>query len=300
MELRQLEIFVSVADHLSMRRAAEALKLSQPSISARIQTLEDELGAPVFDRLARGVSLTEIGRAILPHARNVLKELESFSQTVDAIQNLVRGHLSIGTVTTISSYLIPTVIKAFRERFPSVSLGFMEARSRDLILALKNHRIDLAVISEFSPDPDVSTHHLFDEEVYIITSPTHPLADRGTVNFIELKDYPFVVLDAGFGLRSTLTIAATQAGFNPIVHLEMESLQAVKGLVEIGLGISLAPRPAIRQELILGTLRAVRPQNPRLFRPIQIVTLKDAYISPAANAFRAIFTEYAPVARNDR
>ncbi len=293
-EIRQLEIFVAAAERGSITQAADALLVAQPSASAQIRTLEAELGHRLFDRLPRGVRVTEVGQAVLPHARQILRGVAEIGAAVDELAGLRRGRLVLGAMPTITAYLIPTAIKAFREAFPGVELRVVEARTSTLLDDVAALRLDLAVATlTEEPDPQIEVEALAEEELFAIVAAGDPLADGGEIGLADLRERPFVMLEHGFGLKAIVVEACRQAGFAPRVAQEMQSLQAIKGLVEIGVGVSLAPRLVVEQEERLGLLRALRLRPPRPYRRVQIVTRRGAYLSRAAQAFIGICREEA-------
>jgi DNA-binding transcriptional LysR family regulator len=292
MQLRQLEMFVAAAERSSITDAAEFLMVAQPSVSAQLRSLEDELGYPVFDRLPRGVRLTDVGRAVLPHARQILRQVSEIREAVDALAGLQRGQLVVGTMPSVIAHLIPTAIKAFRQRYPAVELRVVESRASSVVEDVVGHRLDLGVVTDAEPDPLIDITPLLSEELFVILPVDDPLAQREELNLAELKDRPFVVLEHGFSLRSVLWDACREAGFSPRIAQEMSSVQAIKGLVEIGMGVSLAPRSAVEGEERLGILRAL-PLDSHPCRQLQIVARKGAYLSRSAQAFVSICLEEA-------
>lgn len=292
MELRQIEMFVETADRRSITAAAQALFVAQPSVSAQMAALERELGTALFDRLPRGVRLTEAGRAVLPHARQILRQVAEIRDTIDALEGLQHGRVIIGTMPTMTTHIIPTVIKVFRERFPGIDLRVVESSASGILEELAAHRLDLAVVTNAEGSPQIVAEPLMAEELYAIVPVDDPLAEREEIDLCELKDRPFVVLESGFSLRSTLWEVCSRAGFSPRIAQEMSSIQGIKGLVEIGLGVSIAPRTSVEQEEQLGLLRALRLRQ-RPERELEIVTSRGMHLSRAATEFIAICRQVA-------
>ncbi len=292
MQLRQLDMFVAAAERSSITDAAQVLMVAQPSVSAQIHALEEELGYPLFDRLPRGVRLTDIGRAVLPHARQVLRQVDEIRDAVDEVAGLQRGQLTLGTMPTVTAHLIPTVIKTFRQAFPGVDLRVVESRASRIVEDVIAHRLDVGVVTDPEPNPQTDLTPLLSEELFAILPVTDPLADRETIDLAELKDRPFIVLEPGFSLRNVLWEACGQAGFAPRIAQEMSSIQAIKGLVEIGMGVSLAPRMAVEQEERLGLLRALHLTS-HPCRRLHIVTSTGSYLPRSAHAFIRICLQEA-------
>ncbi|MDA8346306.1 MAG: LysR substrate-binding domain-containing protein [Thermaerobacter sp.] len=292
MELRQLDMFVAAADRNSITDAAQALLVAQPSVSTQIRALEKELGYPLFDRLPRGVRLTDVGRAVLPHARQILRHVGEIREAIDELAGLQRGQLVLGTMPSITAHLIPTVIKTFRQAFPNVDLRVVESRASSIVDGVIAHRFDLGVVTNAQPHPQIEIAPLLAEEIFAILPVDDSLAGRDEIDLAELADRSFIVLEPGFSLRSVLLEACRQAGFSPRIAQEMSSIQAIKGLVEIGMGVSLAPRMAVVQEERLGLLRALHLRS-RPYRQLQIITSKGSYLPRSAQAFIRICQEEA-------
>lgn len=285
MELRQLDIVRTVADVGTITGAAAKLHVAQPAVTSQLHALEAEIGHPLFDRLPRGVRLTAVGQAVLVHARRIFRELDQMAIDVDELAGLQRGHLTVGSIPTITTSLIPTAIVAFHQAFPSVVLTVEEARSGDLMTAVSEHRVDLAILSSMEPMAGVYLEPLWDEELAVVIPPEDPLATRKSVRLKELAHREFLMLEVGFGLRTLLLDACRKTGFTPKVVMTMESIQSIKSLVQHGFGISVIPRATASLEIELGLLKAIRLQSPRLSRPVQIATAQGVHPSPAVQAF---------------
>ncbi len=287
MELRQLEMFVAAAERSSITDAAQSLMVAQPSVSAQIRALEQELGYPLFDRLPRGVRLTEVGRAALPHARQALRHVAEIRDAIDELAGLQRGTLVLGTMPTVTAHLIPTAIKSFRRAFPGVDLRVVESRASSVVEGVIAHRLDLGVVTDAEANGQIEIEPLLSEELFAILPVDDPLADREELDISDLRERPFIVLESGFSLRAVLWEICREAGFDPRIAQEMSSVQAIKGLVEIGMGVSLAPRLSVELEERLGLLRAL-PLRTHPYRQLQIVTAKSSYLSRSAQAFIGI------------
>lgn len=296
MELRQIEMFVEAADRHSITAAAAVLYVAQPSVSAQIAGLERELGVPLFDRLPRGVRLTEAGRTVLPHARQILRHTAEMRDAVDALSGMQRGRLVFGTMPTITAHLIPTVIKTFRNRYPAIDLRVVEASAAGILDELAAHRLDVAVVTNAESSPQIEVEPLLQEELYAIVPVDDPLAQRGEIDLQELRGRPFIALETGFSLRHVIWQACGAAGFEPRIAQEMSSIQGIKGLVEIGMGVSIAPRLSVEQEERLGVLHALRLRQ-RPFRQLQIATSRSAHLSRSASAFISICRQAADAMR---
>src|SRR5215472_2762661 len=157
MEMHQLTYFESVSRHLHFTRAAQELNVAQPSVSQQIRKLETELGAPLFHRMKRRVTLTEAGKTFLPHARAVLRRVEEARLEVQELSGLQRGALAVGAPPSVGTHLLPRAMATFSRRHPGIALAFREAGSRTLLTLLEEGELDLAVVIQPMRHPSLET-----------------------------------------------------------------------------------------------------------------------------------------------
>jgi len=274
MDLRQLRYFVAVAEEGHITRAAERLDTQQPPLSRLIKTIEQELDVQLFRRKPRGVELTEAGRAFLEKARTALSSVDEAVVSARRAARGEQGRLSIGVVPSVQFHpFVPSVIRAFREAFPLVSVTLEEAQSDALIQLITGEQIDAAFIR--SPPADnagLLLNRLMDEELVAAIPSGHPLA-RGKADcdsplpLKALADEPFIILGPRARLALyTATIAACHAaGFAPKVAQEVPHLASAVGYVAAGFGISFVPA-SMRRMQMHGVLyrRITGPVQPRL------------------------------------
>jgi DNA-binding transcriptional LysR family regulator len=243
-----LEVFRTVARHGSITTAARSLRFTQSAVSRQIATLEASLGAHLFDRLARGVALTEEGRTLLPHAEAVLDRLAVARHDLAALRGLGGGRLRVGAFPTAVAALVPRALAAFRAAHPEVAVSLVEGRTPRLLERLAAGEVDVAVVSN-SPagpldDARFTLHHLLDERLLVAVARTHRLARRRTVRLAELADDPFIVGSAT--AEDTLLRASFPSGFRPRVDIVAAEWTGKLGCVAAGLGVALVPALAAR------------------------------------------------------
>src|SRR6185312_4457106 len=198
MEMHQLTYFESVSRHLHFTRAAQELNVAQPSVSQQIRKLEHELGAPLFNRMKRHVTLTEAGKTFLPHARAVLQRLEEARLEVQELSGLRKGSLAVGAPPSVGTHLLPRALAAFSRRHPGIALTFREAGSRTLVSLLEDGELDLAVVIQPVRHPALETEPLLEEELLLAVPREHPLAiGHSRVRLAQLREEPFVLLREG-------------------------------------------------------------------------------------------------------
>lgn len=278
MQLHQLEYFLAVARHLHFTRAAEELHVAQPSVSQQIRKLEDELGAPLFHRMKRGVALTPAGETLLPWARRALADVEQARAEVQELAGLRRGRLAVGATPSVSTTLLPRALALFHAEHPGVSLTLREAGSGNLIRHLEQGELDLAVIIR-RRHPALQTIPFLEEELVLAVPPAHELAERDSVEIGELRDVPLVMFREGYDLREATLAACRRAGFEPRMVLDGGEMDSVLRLVAAGLGVAVVPSMVIESD---GPLRGVRLTGPTLTRTLALAHRRDRPLSRAA------------------
>jgi DNA-binding transcriptional LysR family regulator len=247
-QTQSLEVFVTVARHGSITRAARELRFTQSAVSRQVAVLEAETGAALFDRLPRGVALTEAGRGLLPHAEAVLARLIQARRDLDALRGLSAGRLRVGAFPTAVAALVPRSLAAFRAEHPEVELSLVEGRTPVLLERLIGGDADVAVVST-APDAPLddgrfALHHLVDERLLVAVPRTHRLARRRTVRLGELAEDSFVAGSAS--AEKTLLRASLPSGFRPRIDLVAAEWTGKLGCVAAGLGVALVPALAVR------------------------------------------------------
>ncbi|NUT37722.1 MAG: LysR family transcriptional regulator [Hamadaea sp.] len=248
MDTQLLEVFRTVAEHRSITTAARALSFTQSAVSRQIAALEQEVGAKLFDRLPRGVDLTEEGRTLLPHAEAVLDRLTAARRDLDDLRGLGRGRLRVGAFPTAVAALVPRAMAAFRSAYPQVALSLVEGQTPRLLERLAAGDADVAVVST-SPTADFDRdrfdlHHLLDERLLVAVARDHRLARRRTVRLADLAEDAFVVGSAT--AENTLLRASLPGGFRPRIDLIAAEWTGKLGCVAAGLGVALVPALAVR------------------------------------------------------
>lgn len=271
MDLGQIEAFVQVSAHNSFSRAAEVLQLTQPSITARIQSLERELGEELFERGGRGVRLTDSGLAFLPYAERILQTVAEGRDIIDEVRNVEIGSLYLGSALTISTYALPHILRTFRSRHSGVDVSIHTGRSEQVLAMLQADEVHVGLVRSLSHQ-EIETVHLYDDEIVLIANPEHPFAARGATEVEEVASEPIILFDRGssyFGLTHGFF---RQAGVAPNIAMELDSLEATKCMVEEGLGIALVPLMTIERELQAGRLVRIEMVDAMpLKRPVSLI-----------------------------
>lgn len=283
MELHQLAYFVAVAEEGNFTRAAAQLHVAQPGVSAQIRRLERELGQPLLDRSGRTVRLTEVGAAALPHARAALAAVGRVREAVDELAGLVRGQVAMGMVTSAGPVGLPDLLAGFHRRYPAVEITLAEANSDVMLIALREGRLDVAVVGlAADPPPDIATRVLLDEPFLAVAAPSDALATSDTIALADLAERPLMCLPKGTGMRSALDAGFASVGLTPRIAFEAADPNVLVQLAMRGLGVAIVPRSLARYHA--ADLHILDIVEPRLRGVLALAWRAEGPISPAARA----------------
>lgn len=285
MELGQLEAFLQVASHRSFSKAAEVLFLTQPSVTARIQSLEKELGEEMFERSGRSVRLTDAGNTFLSYAQRALKEVQEGRDALEALRKTEVGSLRMGSALTISAYVLPKILKTFRARFPGVEVSVRTGRSDQVLDMVLNDEVQVGLVRSLV-HPEIETVHLYDDEVVLVTDNSHPFARTKTARIEDVARQSLIFFDRASSYYGLIHGFFRDAGIVPRHTMELDSMEATKMMVEEGLGIAILPRVAVERELKLGILVEVEITGvPRVKRQIAMIYRRNRRHARTVGAF---------------
>ncbi|HET7738606.1 MAG TPA: LysR family transcriptional regulator [Tepidiformaceae bacterium] len=260
MELAQLEAFIAASDCGSFSRAAELLNVAQPSLSNRIQSLEREVGQPLFERMGRGVKLTDSGHAFLPYAQRVLRTLHDGIMVLEGTRNGTAGQIMIGTAPAVGTYVLPKVLKVFCERHEGVDVLVRTGHSDEVLQMVLDDDVQVG-FSRPVNHPDVRTIVLYEDTLVLVVASSHRYAKRGTVTVEELADESLILFDRDSGYYGLILGLFRDLGVVPHQQMQLDSIEATKKMVESNLGIALLPEVAVEREMKLGTLHKVHIES---------------------------------------
>jgi DNA-binding transcriptional LysR family regulator len=285
MEVRQLQIFRTLAEELSFTRAAEKVHTVQSNVTAQIKALEEELGIPLFDRLGRRVTLTDAGRKFLPFASQALAAMDHGQRAVQ-IGAEPSGPLRIGAAESLLTYRLPEVLRAFRRHFPHVELIFRPYSNPTLALELEAGKLDMAIHGDdLQPSSSIKFVRLRMERVLLLADVSHPLASQPSVKPADLAGQNLLLTEAGCTYRGKLDRALALANIRPANVTEFSSVEAIKQCVALGMGLALLPAIVVARELRQNHLRALHWAGSSLYIVTHILWHKDKWVSPAMAAF---------------
>ncbi len=253
MLLANVEGFLEVARAGNLRRAAEALHLSQPALTGRIQALEAELGATLFRRGRSGMALTAAGRAFVPSAERALETLRDGAALVRDIERGVAGELAIGAAAAVSAYVLPELLARFTATHPGVRLLVRTGHSEEIVEAVVRGEVALGLVRELR-DPRVASRSLYADELLLVARPDHPFAERGRIDVNRLAEARLIFFDRTSSYYGLTNALLRTAGVSPQGIMELDNIEAAKRMVERGLGVALLPGTAVADALGAGSL----------------------------------------------
>jgi LysR family hydrogen peroxide-inducible transcriptional activator len=248
MEVHQLRYFCAVARHGTFTRASEVEHVAQPSLSQQILKLEAELGARLFDRLPRSAKLTVFGKAFLPKAERILRELEQAKSEVREMSGNEKGEVVVGIIPTIAAYLLPRLLNGLRVRHPSIATKIVEDITPALLQRLQEGTIDIAVVALPIPGAELSSVELFEEKFYAVLPEKHRLASRSSINLAELNREPFLLLKEGHCFRDSVIAACNKLKMSPSIVFESGQFATILAMVSAGMGVSAVPAMAVQPQ----------------------------------------------------
>ena len=294
MEFSQLEAFLEAANRGSFRQAADALYLSQPSVSARVQTLESEVGVALFHRTARGVRLTDMGRIFLPFAQRSIETLRRGREVLESVRQTSAGILNMATARVIGTYVLPETLQKFQQLYPDANLHIKVGGSSDVLQMVVDEEVQLG-LARFMQHPDVDALHLYDEEAVLVVHPGHSFTKTRVAAMSQVAQEPLIVYDPGDPGSSYFQFinrVCRDAGVTAKVEMNLDSVEAAKNMVRLGLGVSFLPRSAVRREVEFGSLTLIDlAEVPPVLLPTYLLLRRGQEIGPTARSFLKLLQE---------
>ena len=281
--LRQLQIFVAVAQHESVSRAAESLALSQSAASTALTELERQTDCQLFDRAGKRVSLNALGHQLLPQAMALINQAKAIENLLDGRSGF--GSLAVGATLTIGNYLATLLIGSFMQRHPECRVKLQVQNTANVVQQVAHYELDLGLIEGDCRHPDIEVQPWVQDELVVFCAPGHPLAGRGRASLAELTAEAWILRESGSGTRLTFEQALRPHLAELNVRLELEHTEAIKRAVESGLGIGCISRLALRDAFRRGSLVALETPDLDLRRQFYFIWHRQKYQTAAMREF---------------
>lgn len=294
MNVKQLEIFVTIADTGSFSKGAEAACITQSTASQHIAALEESCGVRLLDRTGRGAVTTEAGKVLLIHARQVIKFLKETEQAILRFRRADGVELCVGGSTIPGTYLVPKAIAALRASDPGIRVKVEVGDSSDILARLLEEQIEIAIVGTAADDKRLAAETLGHDEILLVMRAGHPWCGRDSVPLNELRTEPIIMREKGSGTSDAVMAALRQQGLTPddlTVCTTLPGSEAVKQAVLARCGVAFISEMAVRGELQRGELVAINLSGVSITRSFSLVYRKGRTLSPAAETFCALLRQ---------
>ncbi len=293
MELTQLEFFMMVVEEGSFSKAAVRVYRTQPAVSIAIRRLEEEIGAPLFDRSQKTPTLTDAGELVYDYARRILALRDQAQNVVSELRLVQRGRVRIGANESTSLYLLPHLILDFREQHPNVMVEIYRHVSERLPREVLDRNVDFALLAYEPVDSDLESFPILQDELVLIIYPDHPLAIRESLTIKELGKESFLAHNVKTASRQKVIEAFTQAHTPLNITLELATVETIKRFVQLKIGLAFVPHMCVREELERGTLATVPVEGLTYVRTLWVTHRRQVTFSHAAAAFLEVLRTQA-------
>lgn len=295
MDLPELEVLIGLAQAGSFSRAAENLHRSQPAVSQAIRRLEDELQTQLMDRSSRKVVLTAAGATLLAYAKRMVQLRDEARRALQDLRTFKRGVLRLAANESVCAYVLPPLLKAFRQACPGVKIEVIQCPSNDIARLLEEQDIDFGFLSFTPVQHDLVSRLLFRDEQALAVFPGHPLARARSVVLGQLVRERFIAHLVDTPGRRRLIDHFVREGVPLNIVMELSSLETIKDFVKAGEGLAILPRMCMTRELAAGELFSPRIRGMAIGREIRVVYPRDRTHSPAGAAFLTLLEKQFPV-----
>ena len=268
-----------MAAELSFTRAAEMLNMTQPAVTHQIRQLEEELNTRLFDRANNRISLTAAGEAVLTYASRIISLYGELNESVKSLTGDRSGLVTLGASTTIAEYMLPGMLGDFQQEFPDVQIRLRVANTDAVVSMVADNTIDLGVVEGQVDSQLLRIEECQQDELQVLMPSNHPLTKETSITPSQLVDHPFINREDGSGTRGVIEryFANHDTDVGQLNRLfELGSTEAIKGLVQAGMGVSIVSKATVAKELALGLL-ATRPLSPPLMRPLYFVRQRQKF-----------------------
>jgi DNA-binding transcriptional LysR family regulator len=292
MEMAQLEYFMRVVQEKSFSKAAVRVFRTQPAVSIAIRRLEEEIGLPLLERNQKVPVLTEAGQVVYDYARRILGLRDEVGQAIRELQSLKSGRVRVGANESMSLYLLPELILAYRQQHPDVKVEIFRHASNRLTRELLERNIDIALMAFEPVDRELEAFPVLKDELVLIMSPKHRLAGRMSVKIKDLGTEPFVAHNVNSSSRFKVIEAFATQHTALNITLELDTIETIKRFVQQRVGLGFVPRMCVREELERGALVSVPVRGLSHNRTLWAAHRRGTHLSPAATTFLSLLRHH--------
>lgn len=295
MDDHKLKVFCTVAETKSFSKASELIRLTQPAVSLQIQALEEMYGTKLFNRSGCIITLTKAGDILYKYAKDINSLYMAAERDIGEFTGIVKGDITVGASSTIGNYILPSIISAFRKKFPKVTIHLVTGNTRSVIEYLNASAIDVAIVEGEVKRQKLIVEKLIPDEMVLIMSPSHSWSGRKDVSIFEVIKEPFIFREEGSGTRQVIEKYFSRHGVSPQsikISFIMGSTESIKGAVEEGLGVSIVSKWAVRKECRFGSLKTATFKEDRFIRDFSLLYQKSKESSYMLEKFIGFLKKY--------
>ncbi|MDP9474944.1 MAG: LysR family transcriptional regulator [Actinomycetota bacterium] len=281
----QLECFLAVARLGNLSRAAEEMFLTQPTLTARLKALEEEVGDRLFVRTSRGMRLTDAGRELVPYAERALGSFEEGKRRLEELRGASGGRLLIGASPGVGTYALPGLLERFAAAYPRVSVSVRTGHSEEILEMTLKEEVQLG-LTRAMRHPEIESLRLYDDELVLVVDPGHRFTRKGSAELAEIGEEQIIFFDHDSSYFEQTHALFRNAGFRELRTMEVDNIEAAKRMVEHRLGVAFLPRTAIVRSVAAGNLVLIPvSENPEMTRTIVALKRRDTPASGPVAAF---------------
>lgn len=295
LNIYKLSIFTTVARVGSFSKAAKTLYLTQPAVSQHISALEKQLGAPLFEREQRGVSLTLAGETLLDYAQQIIWLTQAAESATANIENIEKGTLYLGATPSASIYLLPDWMSDFHQAYPTINFSLETDTTAKIISDIKNQSLEIGILEgEIKPDPSLNVVLLKDTELLVVIPPNHAWSELASLSIRSLGEVPFISRRMGGETRSWVNRLLADYDITPQIAFEFDDPESMKRAVMRKMGVSILPACAVQDEIRQNKLVTLPLQEKILKRKLKCVWAAEKPLSAIGRAFLTMLSEDFP------
>ncbi len=296
MNLHHLAIFYTIAETGSISACAERMHISQPAISRQLKEFEQRIGVVLFERLPRGMRLTQAGEVLREYAARLFDIARMAEASVRELADARRGRLAIGASNTIGTYILPGLLARFRHAHPAVTLSMFVGNTEQVVQGVADLRFMLGFIEGPLHVPELRADRFLEDEIVAVATADHPLSRRRALTPADLCDQPLLMREPGSGTRELIERRLQRHGVRPGSIVELGSTEAIKQAAINGGGIAWLPRVCMPGELAAGELVRLPVKSLHIRRPLSVIRRADGPAAPSAEAFLALLRTHGAAA----
>lgn len=285
MNLHHLAIFHAIAETGSISASAERMHISQPAISRQLKEFEQRMGVVLFERLPRGMRLTQPGEVLRNYAARLFEIARTAEAAVRELSDARQGHVSIGASNTVGTYILPSLLARFRRSHPSIGISMFVGNTEQVSQGVHDLRFMLGFIEGPLHVPDLRVDRFIEDEIVPVASSDHPLSGKKRLTPADLSGQSLLMREPGSGTRELVETRLQRHGVRPGYIVEFGSTEAIKQAAVHGGGVAWLPRVCMPRELAAGELVRLPVKPLTIRRPLSVIRRSDGYTAPATEAF---------------